>query len=47
VHTFDPNIQNAGVDESLSLRPAWYRDWVLGQSSLGNKGNHQIQLVKM
>jgi hypothetical protein len=26
VHTFDPNIQNAGVDESLSLRPAWYRD---------------------
>ena len=37
VHTFNPNIQEAEAGGSLSLRPAWSTEQVLGQTPKPHK----------
>ena len=42
-HTFNPSTPEAEAGRSLSLRPAWSTEQVLGQPSLDNEGNHRKQ----
>ena len=43
VHIFNPDIQKAEADGSLSLRPALSTELVSGQPNLGSEGNHGKQ----
>jgi hypothetical protein len=40
MHTFNLSTWEAEAGESLSSRPTWSTDRVLGQPSLGREGNH-------